>query len=59
MILMNWSFTYRLFAFSFLLAEVLLLEHEVIVYKSGSDCRFYVVGSDDEVGLLLRCRYLG
>lgn len=36
-----------------LLAEVLLLENEVIVFKSGSDVKFFVVGSSDEVTLLL------
>lgn len=33
-------------------AEILVLENEVIVFKSGSDCRFYVVGSGEEVSFL-------
>ena len=34
-------------------AEVLLLEPEVIVFKSGSDCRFYIVGPGEENELVL------
>lgn len=34
-------------------AEVLLLENEVIVFKSGSDCKFYVCGTNDENELIL------
>ncbi len=35
------------------LAEILVLDNEVIVFKSGSDCRFYVVGSGEEVSFLM------
>jgi coatomer subunit zeta len=34
-------------------AEVILLDQEVIVFKSGSDCKFYVSGSNDENELVL------
>mmetsp|Transcript_9156 Transcript_9156/g.9905 ORF Transcript_9156/g.9905 Transcript_9156/m.9905 type:complete len:192 (+) Transcript_9156:108-683(+) len=34
-------------------AEILVLDNEVIVFKSGSDCRFYVVGSGEENELIL------
>lgn len=34
---------------TYFLAEILVLDNEVIVFKSGSDCRFYVVGSGEEV----------
>lgn len=30
-------------------AEVLLLDSEIIVFKSGSDCKFYVSGPSEEV----------
>ncbi len=32
---------------------MLLLETEVIVFKSGSDCKFYVCGTSDENELIL------
>ncbi len=47
--LVNWSYNH----FFSSIAEVLLLETEVIVFKSGSDCKFYVCGTSDENELIL------
>jgi hypothetical protein len=33
-------------------SEVLLLDNEIVVFKSGYDIKFYVVGASDEVCLL-------
>lgn len=36
-----------------LLAEVLLMDHEVIVFKSGIECKFFISGPVEEVSSLL------
>lgn len=32
-----------------LLAEILLLDGETVVFRSGTDCKFYISGSTEEV----------
>ena len=34
-------------------AEVLLLDSEIVVFRGGSDCKFYVSGSSEENELIL------
>ncbi len=36
----------------FLSAEVLLLDNEIIVYRSGIECKFFISGPIEEVGSL-------
>ena len=31
------------------IAEILLLENEIVVFKSGNDCKFFISGTLDEV----------
>jgi hypothetical protein len=31
------------------LAEVLLLDNEIVVFRSGNDCKFFISGSIEEV----------
>lgn len=40
------------FQFILFLADVLLVDDEIIVFKSGSECKFYISGPVDEVRTL-------
>ena len=36
-------------------AEVLLLDNEVAVFRSGTECKFYIAGPVEEVSLIKKC----